>query len=809
MSNSDKKTIQRLIGSLGIILTLVAICYWKIFLGANFILDADGRRMFNITAKGAAGNGWVFDFNFGKSFFMGDFGVHHPWSLFTLLNKLAVDPLLLHTITIFALCLLAAVSSFYFLHKTEKKTSLFSAAYLAAIVAMPPGQFEFYFNRHWTAMAIAAPLLVIVLNEHFRSKTTKTYFYLSLLFFITFFLGSYASFSHTLLIGFVFTVALLIQSDYSKKRILIEFPKLYSSALVIMLCLGAWCIYSFIIDAKSLNWVRTVDYTTVNSTQLLDGPALLKEILSFFHSGLFGASFWLFGPLSKLQFLSYNWSILTPIFIISFVHSFATPNQSLWLRICRGMLIVFFANEILCAAFPVWSSLLIKIFHGYPYVKFQTGYYAFQALIVLAFVRDLFNGSVKRTPLYVLSCLSVLMVYIFPLSIYVAIKSGAGIRLIQFISNNTAFFKESLDVYRIALNAQLLEFSAFHIAYYIVSATLALAMLFPSKTTAVLKHQESLALLLAVNAILMSNALFPLNANNYWTTVDPAQEFSKVDRAILIDGSLVSKAIDTARQRKSDPVAFYRGKRTFDILQDYQSFPAIDNFDCSFQPDFIYDFIHEMYDKSGKRLDEYRQFVLGSEVIESDYLNLASFKYLYALTPKVDPTLLPKDAKHLYSDRTFHLYLNSKAFPYIYATQALFPAEEGLFSRQTADATYPVFLPAKAIRHLKTSHVQPIIQINSLESGYYAIDTQSKSEFFLVVGDSWHPKWKATIDGKQTEIIRTNIIFKGVYVPEGTHDVCLYFDTTDYRFGIYISIGSWSLFLLLAFWTYRRNRNTA
>ena len=37
----------------------------------------------------------------------------------------------------------------------------------------------------------------------------------------------------------------------------------------------------------------------------------------------------------------------------------------------------------------------------------------------------------------------------------------------------------------------------------------------------------------------------------------------------------------------------------------------------------------------------------------------------------------------------------------------------------------------------------------------------------LVLNDVWHPWWRATIDGVETEIMRANVIFRAVAVPPG------------------------------------------
>ena len=67
---------------------------------------------------------------------------------------------------------------------------------------------------------------------------------------------------------------------------------------------------------------------------------------------------------------------------------------------------------------------------------------------------------------------------------------------------------------------------------------------------------------------------------------------------------------------------------------------------------------------------------------------------------------------------------------------------------------------------------------------------------FVVIADSWHPHWQAIVNGKDTPIIKTNGTFKGILLPPGEGTVRLFFDNSPYHPGIWISIVSWSLFLL-------------
>jgi hypothetical protein len=52
----------------------------------------------------------------------------------------------------------------------------------------------------------------------------------------------------------------------------------------------------------------------------------------------------------------------------------------------------------------------------------------------------------------------------------------------------------------------------------------------------------------------------------------------------------------------------------------------------------------------------------------------------------------------------------------------------------------------------------------------------------LLLNDVWHPWWRATVDGREAEILKANVIFRSVAVPPGTHIV---------RFTFHPLTGAW------------------
>jgi hypothetical protein len=67
----------------------------------------------------------------------------------------------------------------------------------------------------------------------------------------------------------------------------------------------------------------------------------------------------------------------------------------------------------------------------------------------------------------------------------------------------------------------------------------------------------------------------------------------------------------------------------------------------------------------------------------------------------------------------------------------------------------------------------------------------------LVVSESYHPGWQATIDGRPERLLRVNGDFLGCVVPGGRHEVCLAFRPASLRWGLWFTCAGLGLMLLV------------
>ena len=94
------------------------------------------------------------------------------------------------------------------------------------------------------------------------------------------------------------------------------------------------------------------------------------------------------------------------------------------------------------------------------------------------------------------------------------------------------------------------------------------------------------------------------------------------------------------------------------------------------------------------------------------------------------------------------------------------------------------------------------------QPGSVDIHTSTSSQQLLVVADSFHPGWQATVDGQRVTVVRVNGDFLGCVVPPGEHLVQLRFRPESLRTGAILTfcgLGLWMSLLVVV----RRGKKAA
>lgn len=156
---------------------------------------------------------------------------------------------------------------------------------------------------------------------------------------------------------------------------------------------------------------------------------------------------------------------------------------------------------------------------------------------------------------------------------------------------------------------------------------------------------------------------------------------------------------------------------------------------------------------------------------DSVLADLLGVKYILSLNPISSPKLTLK----LRQGQTF-VYENTKSFPRVYLSEKIRFAQneeeviKTIFNLQDNLRNTSVLEDQIALTD-KTLASAEFAQILTYEPNYVRIQTFTAIPRILILTDLFYPTWKAAIDGIPVNIIKVNLIFRGVVVPTGEHVV--------------------------------------
>lgn len=143
---------------------------------------------------------------------------------------------------------------------------------------------------------------------------------------------------------------------------------------------------------------------------------------------------------------------------------------------------------------------------------------------------------------------------------------------------------------------------------------------------------------------------------------------------------------------------------------------------------------------------------------------------------QIDTALKPGDLAFVARTTDAYIYENPRALPRVMMVGDWQLADFGKLLTSgwppDVDPARTVLLektpPAPALTMFETAGTARLVRYSNTE---VVIEADSPSGGVVVLNDVWHPWWRATIDGIETEIFRANVAFRAVQVPPGKYTV--------------------------------------
>ncbi|HEX6751725.1 MAG TPA: YfhO family protein [Longimicrobium sp.] len=209
----------------------------------------------------------------------------------------------------------------------------------------------------------------------------------------------------------------------------------------------------------------------------------------------------------------------------------------------------------------------------------------------------------------------------------------------------------------------------------------------------------------------------------------------------------------------------------------------------------------------GNQLRRYNEFVGPGQGIEPDYHNFADPRFLAADNVRfiVSPQLLNMEGlREAFRGQSAVVYENTQAMPRAWIVGEAIRAGE---AQTIAALQSPRWDPRRnavveSPRDLALAGpaLRGAAQVTRYTADRVEVTAQSDGAGLLVLADNWYPDWKATVDGRATEIYRTNHTFRGVVVPAGTHRVVFTFDPPSLRTGFMIYLATFGMLAAYGAW---------
>ncbi|PTM42308.1 YfhO family protein [Bosea sp. 124] len=167
--------------------------------------------------------------------------------------------------------------------------------------------------------------------------------------------------------------------------------------------------------------------------------------------------------------------------------------------------------------------------------------------------------------------------------------------------------------------------------------------------------------------------------------------------------------------------------------------------------------------------------------------NLLGLRYIASPVPieQVDHALRDGDLKLVARTKDGYVYENPQALPRV---QFVGGWELADFDGMKQGGRWPEVDPQQAVllevepplaMPEGPAQVKAEIKLSRYENTEVEIEVTTAAAGFVVLNDTWHPWWRAQVDGVETEILKANVLFRAVQVPAGTHRVRFSFNPIE------------------------------
>ncbi|WP_442754226.1 hypothetical protein ACNHKD_14695 [Methylocystis sp. JAN1] len=178
-------------------------------------------------------------------------------------------------------------------------------------------------------------------------------------------------------------------------------------------------------------------------------------------------------------------------------------------------------------------------------------------------------------------------------------------------------------------------------------------------------------------------------------------------------------------------------------------------------------------------LPDQREFSKLYPAYRSPLSDMLGLRYVATGVPieEIDKRYRRGDLAELTQIGKVHIYENKNAFPRVMVATCAMHVD---FARMIETGEWPeadyretVLLEQPPLCHTRKDLPPDATRARIVSYGNAEVVVEAHAPpggGWLILNDVWHPWWFATLDGREVELLRANVLFRAVAIPEGRHE---------------------------------------
>ena len=254
----------------------------------------------------------------------------------------------------------------------------------------------------------------------------------------------------------------------------------------------------------------------------------------------------------------------------------------------------------------------------------------------------------------------------------------------------------------------------------------------------------------------------------------------------LVDGSLSREDVVERQERELD--RFIETNSAHENGWSYRTLPLLDNPFNNAVPAYFYPSVGGY---SGAKLGYYQDLVesaifSGPNGINTGVLQMLNVKYISARGPVQLPGF-----ETVYGDQQGTVIENLNVLPKAWFAESVetLESEPQVLQRISGEfAADSIAFTATPITSEIAADTTASVAVTEYGPNRISVELNRSEPGFLVLGEIWYPPgWTATLNGEETDIIRTNYVLRGFEIPAGDHELILMLEPEWYSIGYWLS----------------------